>query len=84
MGLNLFQRLGFDLANTLTRDVKLAADFLQRMAHAIGKPKTHLQNFLFTGSELAHGLVYVVLEEFPRGCAVWRDRLHVLEEVFEL
>ncbi len=41
---NLLERLGFNLANTFTRNPKLRAHLLERVVGAVDESMTHFQN----------------------------------------
>ena len=47
----LAQRLGFDLADALTRDVELLADLFERAGTAVLDAEAQLQDFLLTRGE---------------------------------
>ncbi len=56
----LAQRLGFDLADALARDVELLADLLERAGTAVLDAEAQLQDFLLTrgeGGEHVHELL---------------------------
>ena len=53
----LAQRLGFDLTNTLTRNVKLFANLFQRVVGVHIDTETHTQDLRFTRSQTRQHVV---------------------------
>ena len=82
--LELAQRLGLDLANTLARDRELLADLLQRVIGIHADPEAHAQHPLLArrerGQHLCRGLAQVGLDRRVNR----EDRVLVLDEIAEV
>ncbi len=81
--MDLFQGFGFDLTNTLTSDIELFSNLFECVSNTVCKSETHLKNLLFTWVQIFDDFLHVIFQELKGGCTVWRDVLHVLNEVFK-
>ncbi len=80
----LAQRLGFDLADALARDLEALAYFFQRVLGAVFEAETHLDDTLFARGEGAENLRGVLLEVDADDGLGGRDGLAIFNEVAEV
>ena len=80
----LGQGLGLDLADTLARDAKLAADFLERTGMSVDKAKAQLDNLALTIGKRVEHLGELLLQHGEAGSIGRNDSLGVLDEVAQL
>src|SRR6516225_1182767 len=67
------QRLGFNLANALTRDGEHLADFFEGALIAVLKTKPHAYDAFFPRTELLQHGGHRLLQTEADGCLRWRD-----------
>ena len=80
----LSQCLGFDLANSFSRNGKRLADLLQRQFVAVLQAKAHLDDSFFArGQRLQHGS-QVLLQIEMNGRIRWRDHALILDEITKM
>src|SRR5689334_10443591 len=79
--LQLAQRLGLDLADTLARDVKGVADLLQRMVAGHAEAKTHTNNALLTWRERGQSFGDCIAQARLDGRVDRQDRVRILDEI---
>ena len=77
----LAQRLGFNLANTLTRHVVAIADFLERKARAIHQAKAHFENRALPLTQQGQDALKLFFEQALAGCSGRVFSVFVLDEV---
>lgn len=80
----LGQGLGLDLADTLARDAKLAADFLECTGMSVDKAKAQLDNLALTIGKRIEHLGELLLQHGEAGGIGRNDSLGVLDEVAQL
>ena len=77
--LQLADRLGFDLANALARDVELFADFFERVVGAHLDAETHAQHLGFAWCQAVEMSTDHTLEEVGKQFDVTRERIRQIE-----
>ena len=76
--LELADRFGFDLADSLAGHFENAADLFERVGVAVADAVAKLDDFAFAVSQCLENLLDLVLEHFLRG------RLHRIVPLFHL
>src|SRR2546423_13893223 len=61
------QGLGFNLANTLTGDVKLFADFFQGTAATVIETETQLEHFALALGQAIEDILHLLFEQLMAG-----------------
>ena len=80
----LAQRLGFDLADALARDVELFAHFLERVRLAVDQAEAHAEHLLLAGRERFEHLFELFAQEGIAGLFGGLRGVVVLNEVAEV
>src|SRR5688572_11875107 len=80
----LSQRLRFDLADPLARDVEGAPDLFERVLGAVADAESHLQNLLLARRERFQDPARLILEVRNEDGIDRREDLPVLDEVAQM
>ena len=82
--LELPERLGFDLTDTLTGDPECLSDVLKRLLSAVFQPVAHPHDLCFALCQGGEHLIELLLQHGIGGRLVRRGRLIVRDEVTEV
>ena len=80
----LSERLGFDLTDTLTRNVEFLADFLKGAGTAVIQTEPQAKDLLFSLCQRAQHFNELLFQK-RKGCCICRDRnIVILNKISEM